>query len=74
MAYGESAEQRQDKHHAGNWDFGEIGYCWIDKVTKKGLPQTVMREQKLKGQGSSHANTQVVTEGRGGQLVQGSRL
>ena len=65
MVHQVSAEQRQDKHHAGNWDFGGIDHCWVDKATKKGLLQTVKREQKLKGQGASHANTQAVTEGRG---------
>lgn len=32
----------------GNWDFREIGHCWIDQVTKKVLVQTVMRDQKLR--------------------------
>lgn len=56
--------------NVGNWDFGGIGHCWIDKENKKVLVQTVMRDQKLRGQRVRHANAQAGTEGK----RQGSRL
>lgn len=57
MAHRVSAEQRQDKHHAGNWDFGGIGHCWIDSHQERSPADSDER--------ASPANTQTITEGRG---------